>query len=288
MTFKQASLVASLSAALSIGAPRFAVASSPESEAPSASAETKVKIALVVDTSAIDEEFRHQLEVITTRQLQPALEEAGYEVTDGFVDLALQVRYAPVEAGQFRDHGIHFEVIKGKNVEPAIQWVLCNACGQVRLEELLTETTPQLVEALKKATQTPATQNTEEGTHDDNPNGSNNDTQPVELPKPIGPMGGVGIGVAAVGLGVLIWGGVELSRGVVIDGLENEQRRLIDHRPRGNALVGAGAASLVVGIVLLGVDLGLRSKQRKQARSKTAVAPFFTPQSAGIGVAGQF
>jgi hypothetical protein len=287
MTFKQTSLVVSLSAALSFGAPRLAVASSPESEAPPASSETKVKIALVVDAAAIDDEFRHQLEVITTRQLQPALEEAGYEVTDGFVDLALQVRYTPVEAGQFRDHGIHFEVIKGKSVEPAIQWVLCNACGQVRLEELLTETTPQLIEALNKATETPSTQ-TPEGHHNDDPNGSNNDSQPVELPKPIGPMGGVGIGVAAVGLGVLIWGGVELSRGVVIDDRGNEQRSLVDHRPRGNALLGVGAASLVVGAVLLGVDLGLRSKQRKQARSKTAVAPFFTPQSVGIGVAGQF
>ena len=101
-------------------------------------------------------------------------------------------------------------------------------------------------------------------------------------------MGFAGIGVAVLGVGALVWGGVELSRGVVTDGLANEQRRLVDHGPRGTALVGVGAASLVVGAVLLGVDLGLRSKQRKQARSNTAVAPFWTPGHAGISVAGRF
>lgn len=290
MTFKLTSTVACLSLALSLGAPRLVSASPSESEAPLTSPEAKTKIGLVVDASKIDEEFQPQLEIIAMRQLRPALEKAGYEVSDGVVDLALRVRFAPVDAGQFRDHGVHFEFVRAEGSEPAIPWVLCNACGQVRLEGILAESAPQLIAAVDKAIASGRAQSPEEGPQPDGPvDDTTNDPKPVDLPKPIGPIGISGGVVAALGLGALVWGAVELSRGVEVTPPVNERQRIVNHRPRGTALVATGAASLAVGAILLGVDLGLRSKKRKQARSKaTVIAPIFSPQHVGIGVAGRF
>lgn len=291
MTFKHTPIVATLSAALSLGTPRWADASPPDGEAPPASAATKVKIALVVDTTAIDEEFRRQLELITDRQIRPALEQAGYEVADGFVDLALRVRYAPVDAGQFRDHGIHFEIIRGSEVKPAIEWALCNACGQVRLENLLTANTPQLLEALEKATtESPATQEPDEGSEDgdDGDSGDGDGDSTAPLPKPIGPIGISGAVGLGLGIGLSIGGGIVLANPTRQDLQDHELIGTeIDRTNLGIALVIPGATLVVAGTVMLAVDLAKRAKQRKSANNITVV-PTLSPSSAGIGVVGRF
>ena len=92
-----------------------------EEPTPAASPETNAQIGLVVDASAIDEEYRGQLEVVTHRQLEPALEDAGYEIAAGVVEIAVRVRFSPIEGGKFRAHGMHFDFTTGDQVEPATQ-----------------------------------------------------------------------------------------------------------------------------------------------------------------------
>ncbi len=60
-----------------------------------------------------------------------------------------------------------------------------------------------------------------------------------------------------------------------------------DSRPPGYALLGVGAAVLVTGLVMVGVDVGRRAKQRKQREQGQAVlVPYFSPT--GVGVVGRF
>ena len=282
MTAKFTAIIVCLSLVTSLGVPSLVRASPPEPEAPTASPETNAQIGLVVDASAIDEEYRGQLEVVTQRKLEPALEEAGYEIAAGVVDIAVRVRFTPIEGGQSRDHGMHFEFIRGDEVEPAIQWVLCNSCGQARLEQLLADSTPRLIEALDIAVDEAASQ-TDGGAEDGGPE----DTQAATVPKPIGPIGGVGIGVAAAGLGTLVWGAVELSRGKVYDqesGVSHPYRPWTDHTPRGRILLGLGIGGAAVGAAILITDLVLRSKKRRSAKKDTGLLiPLMSPNALGMG-----
>ena len=76
----------------------------------------------------------------------------------------------------------------------------------------------------------------------------------------------------------------------MIESFGNEQRNRIDHRPPGLALVSVGAAALVTGVVMLGVDLGRQSRKRKaRARATQAlIFPTFTHEGAGLGISGKF
>jgi hypothetical protein len=104
---------------------------------------------------------------------------------------------------------------------------------------------------------------------------------------------GLGIGgsiFAALGVGTLVGAGVELSRGIVVEESTGEQRMRTDHQTPGYALVGVGATALVAGVILLGVDLGVQAKKRKQraSASQTSVFPILQPASVGVGVSGKF
>jgi len=122
--------------ALGVGAPALAatgltatLASPPQTEAP-------IPIGLYVDASAVAEQDVHaQLEQIVMQRLTAALEQAGYEVSDGKVATVLRVRFASTEANRFRDHGIYFEFVQGERVKPAI-------------EDKLTAATPRLLESV--------------------------------------------------------------------------------------------------------------------------------------------
>lgn len=105
---------------------------------------------------------------------------------------------------------------------------------------------------------------------------------PVEAPPPPQGLGARGkAGIALVALG-----GVSLGAGV---GLALRQptpdpdlpRNVITTRPAGFALIGVGAAAVVVAAVLIALD-------RRQAPRRGAVAPAFGSGSAGLTITGSF
>ena len=102
--------------------------------------------------------------------------------------------------------------------------------------------------------------------------GGHSGEEPIRV-TPIGPMGVTGIVLGVGGIATAIAGGVDLGRGEV---LEDEPPQsgvdlYVDHRPRGRTLLGVGAGFLVVGAVLVGVDVGLRARKRKQPAVQVGV-----------------
>jgi hypothetical protein len=285
MTSKLTSICVCSVLALSVGPVKHADASSPgvdeSSTAPDASS-TPV-LGLLIDTTEIDEDYREQLEATTTAMLRPALETAGFTIADGSVDMILRVRFAPYDGGDFRDHGIHFELIKGESVTPAIQWVICAGCGRNRLEKSLEAATPELLDALNDVFELPDSK-APTGDGDGDVSGSLNTPPP---PKPIGLLGGIGIGVAVAGVGLTVAGAVQWSRGRILDDdINSKLSEGRDFTPQGRAFVGIGAGVIVVGAVMLGVDMGLRAKKRRTARAQ--VLPAIGPEHTGLLIQGRF
>lgn len=97
----------------------------------------------------------------------------------------------------------------------------------------------------------------------------------------LGRLGRAGIGVAAVGAGALVSGGVLFAQGRRDDpstaGLE--RREGLSFRPPGVALMATGSAALLAGAVLLVVD---------QARPRRAVTAWVLPSPGGMVVTGRF
>lgn len=103
----------------------------------------------------------------------------------------------------------------------------------------------------------------------------------------LGPVGYVGIASTVVGLGATIAGGVFLSRGEVVEEA-NINVTTRDYRPAGWAMLGAGAAVMVVGNVLLGVDLGILSRRRAGQRARVTGLGLMVADGSGVVVSGRF
>jgi hypothetical protein len=265
--------------AIPLGAPNQASARKPQAGTSADGAVSQVSIGLLVDTSEISEQHRPQLEHVTSTELTPMLESAGYKVVDGAVDLILRVRFVPLESAEDREHGIHFEFIRSGAEQAAIPWVHCPSCSQTTLREKFSEAASPLLDALAKEVESLGSTDT-----DDPSDGSQTPvTPPPPPPKPIGPLGGTGIGVAALGLGALAWGAVEFSRGrVFTDSGSDPYRTWTDHTPRGSALIGIGVGGVAIGGALLVTDLVLRAKRRKQlARDTGTLVPLTSPSTVG-------
>jgi hypothetical protein len=278
-----------LALALSLGASSQVQASRPDEAAPTEEPRAPVQIAIIVDASQLDDDLRNVPETVTTDKLKDALTNAGYTVSDGVVDIAIRVVFEQVDAGKRLDHGVHFEFIKGPTVTTPIRWVICNICAQVRLEEKLDEVMPQLLAELGKVIEP-------DGSIDGSNGGTTTEPAPPTTPppptKPIGALGGVGIGVAALGLGGIAWGAVDLARGRAYD--QSDANRLTrqpwtDYGPRGAVLLGVGIGGVVLGGALLVTDIMIRAKKRKSASPAAgAFAPVLSPQVVGLGWARRF
>jgi hypothetical protein len=242
------------------------------------------------------------LDQTVREQLSPPLRQANFELvttTDVEVEaeVTLLIRFRALESGVY-DYGVHFEFIDAGGSEPAIEWVDCHMCVDARLMPMLEEQTPALLAALAarvaEPSHVPAPVRVRErvAVRDDAA------TEVVEGediadagPEPT-PITGLGIGgsvVAGLGVGALIWGGVELSRGVVVGDTRGLHIISVDHRPAGYALVVSGTTALVGGVISLAVDLARQAKRRDQARVGHArFYPLLTPSRAGFGVTGEF
>ncbi|KIG14938.1 hypothetical protein DB30_06240 [Enhygromyxa salina] len=236
-------------------------------------------VRLEVDADELGDKAIGMSQMIVDR-VGPRVRAATFElVGDGDpAEMVLRVRLRVLKSGEY-DYGVHFEFVDdGGGREPAIEWVDCHVCVDARLIPVLDEQLPALLMSLEARVEALA---------DAREAGAADETPP---PKVITGLGIGGAIVAAVGVGVLIGGGVEVSRGVVLEDGLDEQGVRTDHRAPGYALVGVGAAALVAGVILLGVDLGVQAKKRKQraGAGQARVFPLVHSTSVGLGVSGKF
>jgi hypothetical protein len=189
--------------------------------------------------------------------------------------------------GKFKDielfkYELHFELVEGDNVTKLIDPVVCEKCYDDVIVSTVGAQVPTLLEAVDART---AAVDPGDGDPGD---GDSGDGDSTPSRKPIGPIGGVGIGVAAAGLGITIAGAVQWSRGrVPDDDLTRRTSEGRDYTGQGQLLVGLGAGALVVGVVMLAVDLSVLAKRRNGA-ARAQLLPTIGPERAGIVVQGRF
>lgn len=236
------------------------------------------KLQLVVDVSELGPDGTG-IDGLILDALGPKLSAAGYEiVSEDTTAPNLRVRLEALRLDKF-DYGVHFEFVDAGEVESMLPWVACLACMDSKLLGVLDESTGPLIDALD-----------ERRTGDEPQPLAPVDGAPVAPPpKPIGPLGGVGIGVAVLGLGATAAGAVELSRGVVYDDPTKTpaQQTYVDHSRAGRVLLGVGIAGITVGSALLIADVVIRAKRRNQARARAAY-PLLGPRVVGLGYVQRF
>lgn len=224
------------------------------------------------------------LDTQVAEQMKPAFEEGGIQLveTDQTDALLLRIRIGgKAEDVELFDFQLHFELIDGKTATRLIEPVHCGGCFDHVLYETLVKQVPALIDAIEAELRAE--------TGDTPPSGDGDGDSSEPPPKAIGPVGFAGIGVSALGIGVTIGGAVGLSLGLVEQRPGDfYDRTVTNHRPPGYALLGVGVGATVAGLVMIGVDVGRRAKQRKQRPQQAVVVPLMSPTSAGVGVVGRF
>ncbi|PRP89915.1 hypothetical protein ENSA5_70220 [Enhygromyxa salina] len=239
------------------------------------------QVRLVIDANALGDAAKFFSGAIAER-LGPVFEDAGYKVTDkADADVTVRVRLSFYNEEDL-DYQVDVDISAGSEIV-RLETVGCPQCVD---DDLLTKVDEQgaaMTDAIGKAlaqardadstTEPPATQASE----------------PEEV-APIGALGGVGIGVAVLGLGATVAGAVELSRGRVYDqpadGLE---LGYVDHRPPGAVLLGVGVPVFVAGAAMLIADVVIRSNKRKRRQEQTGTTyPLMGPDVVGLGYVRRF
>lgn len=225
-----------------------------------------------------------------------ALQDQGVTYTDVPAGPELQVTLKEREAGGYRvDYVIVYDGKPTKNGSGGFDCQLCTEDELVeKVEALVIQVAPKMV-----VPEDEPDQGTGDGGGDvTDPDGGNgggsggNDPDPItdEDPSRLGPKGKAGIGLLVVG-GIGVITGVTL---VAIPDWEGENgtrdaSKLFSAKNPGYGALGGGAAFLIVGAVLLGLD---RAQAKRRAGAKNGARlhphPWFGPQGAGLGVTGRF
>jgi hypothetical protein len=255
----------------------LAVISAPlGSQAGAAPAEPAPAVRVVVDASELGSDAAY-FEAQIAEQLRAGLVAEGFSVTEqGQSTIRVRLDYFDQRD---RDYLIAADVVHHGRIAVSQRPGKCASCTDDELVDAALGLLPELVRALRADPQQVPAEGSE---------------QPAPItpgpagPHKIGPVGISGGVIAGLGLGALIAGAVEWSRGEIrpVDptALDSIGR---DHATPGKVLVGIGAGALLVGAVLLGVDLSLRAKQRKPA-GRASLAPALGPTNVGLTVQGRF
>jgi hypothetical protein len=264
-----------LAAAVWLGILVFA---SPNLAIGSPTAEQPSTVRLVVDAKALGE-AEATVTATVAEQLRADLESAGYKLDDSIrAQASVRVRMTFFDEAQ-HDYLIDIDISAGSDIS-RLETLSCPNCAEQSLFALIHNHHDEIFAGIERAL---ANSHIEPSPNEEAVPGPK-----LDGPKRMGALGGVGIGVAMLGIGALATGGVELGRGKVFDDVSSGtalERTFIDHRPVGGALLGAGAVVLVAGVTMLVVDLVVRSKKRKQTGF---AAPLLGPNIVGLGYTGNF
>lgn len=233
-----------------------------------------------------------------TRRIEPALEKRASEVLqlrhgitvedEASAAVVMSVRALEespkaADGNAVTDYGVQIEVIvDGEAVGDEI--VPCPEKGEAELVDCAVD---GLASILHHIPTLPAEDSERDPGSDDRP--PDNETRGDDVPdedrvSPIGVLGGVGIVLAAGGLGSTIAGSLDLARGKVTDDPSSSgEERSRDYRRRGAVLLGVGLSAIVVGTVLVVTDTRKRAKRRKTSAAITVSQEF-----SGITVTGRF
>ena len=255
--------------------PSRALAAAPEGE--------PATVRVVVDASSLGEDAEYW-EGEAAAIVGQAIEAASYEVVDSAsAEATVRLRlyyYNEVDL----DYQLDVDITAGEEVV-RLETVGCPGCVDGALKEEIADLGGAVNEGIATALERAGNGQEDDGGDDD---GGEDGGEEV---KPMGPLGGAGIGLGVLGLGGVIAGAVELSRGKVYDDPTTKplKQTFVDHTPVGGVLVGAGAAVFIAGTVMLVVDVVGRSKKRKQQRAQRQVAyPLLSPGMMGAGYTVNF
>jgi hypothetical protein len=234
------------------------------------------RVRVIMDTEALGD-AEAPFKGAANERLREALEAAGYELDDSVrANATVRVRISYFNKADL-DYQIDVDLAVGEQILQ-LGTLGCPSCVEDDLLAAIDGRHAEIVAALERAL---AQQTKPQPVGDVDPPAA-----PTTKTKPIGALGGVGIGVSVLGVGMLVAGGVELGRGRIYDDVTQSvtERTGIDHRPVGGAMLGVGAVMLTAGVTMLVVDL-VRSKKQRQAG---LVHPLLGPSIVGLGYAGRF
>jgi hypothetical protein len=224
-----------------------------------------------------------------------SLEAQGVQITDAPAGPELRVVLTERSSGGYR---VSYEIIyDGKTVKDGTGGFDCQLCTEDELvekvEALAIQVAPKLVVPApeKDPGPGPGPDPDPDPDPDLGPDPDGRDPGPAVQDDP-GRLGGKG----KAGVALLVMGGVGAITGVSlvaikpspVEGDPREATKVESTRPVGGAVLGVGAAMVIVGAVLLGID----RKQAKRKASKTKAAamvhPWFGPGAGGLGIHGRF
>jgi hypothetical protein len=272
--FKHRSRLAALTTALAlVGAPAV-VSAAPHghatlSIAPAAKAVVDVKVDLdQPDDEAVAGRIRGDL--------VKALNAEGIAVTKS-ADATTGTIAVTVSWNADDNHEIAVTVhtADGDRTPTGSPWI-CDTCQEAQILAMVAEATPAAIELLP----TTASTTTGDPASTETPDNPDNPTDPGR--KPLGKLGKAGIGLLVGGTASLVGGVVLVAVLGKRDERSGESVDTTDYRPGGAALIGVGAALVVTGAVLLGID-------RKRAKSRTvSLAPSFGRHGGGLALTTHF
>lgn len=223
-----------------------------------------------------------------------ALEGQGVTITQAPAGPELRIKLTERDAGGYR---VEYEIVyDGKTVKDGTGGFDCQLCTEDELVEKVEALTIQVAPKLVVPKDDPGVG---PGPGPD-PDGDDPDVGPdPDGGKVTGPVAdddpNALRGMGKAGVGLLVVGGLGAIAGVTMVVIKDKSfpaehprtdQLQSTHTP-GWVALGVGAAALITGGVLLGLD---RKQAKRRAAGKTAalVHPWLGPQGAGIGVVGRF
>lgn len=202
----------------------------------------------------------------------------GFEEASGDQDPVIVVVVEPTGTEENPGFVVGYSIEKGEEVVAgSARQSDCSLCTRTELLERIREELPGLLKLARDQQAPVEAGGEEEGGAEEEGGGEDEGGTPEEI-KPIGPMGFAGIGLSVVGLA-----GVGVGVAFAVKGFEPKPPDYLEqtnYRTPGNIVLAIGGAALITGVVLIGVDVAKRKKQRKAGKSETRLR--IEPRGAGF------